>query len=203
VTSCDLTSFALFSSALATIPRNIVLHEIGHALTLKHPGDYDAGGAHAPPPFLPACEDSNKYSVMSYYPDPDNGFYNPHLGLFDIAALQYRFGANLSYHTGNNTYTGPSGAMQVIWDAGGNDTISGVGRLGPVTINLNDGTFSSLGGNDNLAIAYGVIIENAVGGNGNDTLIGNHFSNLLSGGPGNDLLVAGGRRRYPHWWSRQ
>ncbi len=38
-------------------------------------------------------------------------------------------------------------------------------------------------------IAHGVVIENAVGGAGNDTLLGNAAANLLSGGLGNDTLI--------------
>ena len=159
-----LDGFAVFNNQSATIAPNTILHELGHALTLKHTGNYDADGSGAPGPYLPAGQDNNKYTVMSYAADPDNGARNPHLGLYDIAALQARFGANLSYRTGNDTYSGPNGLMQAIWDAGGNDTISGAGRTTAVTINLNDGTFSSLGAKDNLAIAYGAIIENAVGG---------------------------------------
>lgn len=38
-------------------------------------------------------------------------------------------------------------------------------------------------------IASGVVIENAIGGSGNDRLIGNSASNILSGGSGNDTLI--------------
>ena len=44
---------------------------------------------------------------------------------------------------------------------------------------------------DNVGIAYGAIIENAVGGGGNDTLIGNAVSNRLSGNAGNDRFTGG------------
>ena len=66
--------------------------------------------------------------------------------------------------------------------------ISGAGRTTAVTINLNDGTFSSLGAKDNLAIAFGVIIENAVGGSAGDTITGNQWDNSLTGAGGNDVL---------------
>lgn len=45
-------------------------------------------------------------------------------------------------------------------------------------------------GKDNLAIAYGVTIENAIGGNGDDQLIGNEADNVLTAGRGNDLFIA-------------
>src|SRR5436190_1712066 len=53
---------------------------------------------------------------------------------------------------------------------------------------------------DNVGIAYGAIIENAVGGSGNDLLIGNNVDNILranggddglNGGAGNDTLDGG------------
>ena len=73
-------------------------------------------------------------------------------------------------------------------------------------IDLNAGRFSQLGealtywsedfssswtDRDTVAIAFGVAIENATGGGGNDTLIGNELANLLTGGPGNDTLDGG------------
>ena len=44
---------------------------------------------------------------------------------------------------------------------------------------------------DNIAIAYGVTIENAIGGGGNDRIMGNAASNKLNGGAGNDILTGG------------
>jgi serralysin len=44
---------------------------------------------------------------------------------------------------------------------------------------------------DNVGIAYGVIIENAIGGSGNDVIIGNEVSNRLFGGAGDDIISGG------------
>ena len=41
---------------------------------------------------------------------------------------------------------------------------------------------------DNIAIAYGVTIENARGGGGNDTIIANQVANRIDGGAGNDTV---------------
>ncbi len=41
---------------------------------------------------------------------------------------------------------------------------------------------------DNVSIAYGADIENAIGGSGSDTLTGNSLNNTLSGGAGGDTL---------------
>lgn len=41
---------------------------------------------------------------------------------------------------------------------------------------------------DNISIAYGVTIENAIGGKGDDKLIANNVANILNGGKGNDTV---------------
>jgi hypothetical protein len=52
---------------------------------------------------------------------------------------------------------------------------------------------SSIGGlSNNIAIALGTVVENAIGGSGNDTILGNDSANLLYGMNGNDVIVAGG-----------
>jgi serralysin len=42
---------------------------------------------------------------------------------------------------------------------------------------------------ENIGIAYGTIIENAIGGSGNDRIIGNSAVNRLTGGAGADSFV--------------
>jgi serralysin len=44
---------------------------------------------------------------------------------------------------------------------------------------------------DNVGIAYGAIIENAVGGSGHDSMIGNAADNRMSGNGGNDIIASG------------
>jgi hypothetical protein len=44
---------------------------------------------------------------------------------------------------------------------------------------------------DNIAIAYGADIENAVGGSGNDRIIGNELNNRIQGGDGFDVITLG------------
>ena len=51
------------------------------------------------------------------------------------------------------------------------------------------GTISNIGGQiGNMTLAVGTVIENAVGGSGNDTIIGNTGDNVLTGNAGNDVL---------------
>jgi serralysin len=192
VTSRTLDSFAVFNSSLdltTQANRQLLLHELGHALLLKHPGAYDVGGNIPPGPYLPVAEDNQRFTVMSYTA-ADNGLISNHLMLYDIAALQARFGANLSWHTGADVYTGSATENFCIWDAGGIDTINGSGFASAETIDLNDGAFSSVGATNNLSIAYNAVIENATGGTGNDTIIlsAANVNNLVIAGAGSDTV---------------
>jgi Ca2+-binding RTX toxin-like protein len=195
-----------------------IMHEIGHALGLKHPGNYNAGGGGAPEPYLSPEQDNWQYAVMSYNGSGGGTQYTGSSAfpqtpqLYDIAAVQYLYGANTSTRAGDTTYgfdnnTGDPAYsweynkpfVMTIWDGGGNDTINAANQLYlPVTIDLRAGSFSSIGpktsndlytpAKDNLALAYGVTIENAIGGIKDDTLVGNEFNNNLFGGFGNDYL---------------
>ena len=77
-----------------------------------------------------------------------------------------------------------------IWDGGLNNTLDLSGWNTPATINLNPGTFSSANGaTNNIGIAAGTVIETAIGGGGNDTIIASAASSKLNGGAGNDTLT--------------
>lgn len=168
--------------------RYLVAHELGHAMSLKHPGNYDVNPANAPPPpYLPSAEDNGTYSVMSY-----NGTRPSGLMLYDIAALQWRWGANLSYKSGDDVYGAPAGgAFTIIWDGGGTDRIDLSASAAAAKIDLRPGSFSSIGGTFNVAIAYGATIENATGSKGADLIQGNDAANELHGGNGNDKIAGG------------
>jgi serralysin len=199
-------------------------HEIGHGLGLKHPGDYNGtAGSVAAGPFLPAALDARNYSAMSYN-DPPNSWVFDSVNwqyvqvcvqtpmVYDIQAIQYLYGANTSYRTGNDTYTFDPGTpfFTTIWDAGGSDTIDVSNYSLGCTINLTPGSYSTIafsisssslvsppsGGNwfdgtNALGIAFGAVLENATGGSGSDTLIGNDVGNILTGSAGNDSLDGG------------
>jgi len=85
---------------------------------------------------------------------------------------------------------------KVIWDAGGDDTVDASDMKDPITIDLREGHFSTIinqkySNVNNIALAYNVTIENAIGGNGSDVIIGNNVDNHLSGGAGNDSITGG------------
>ncbi len=162
-----------------------LLHEIGHALGLKHPGQYSVDDA---APFLPKSEDSDKNTVMSY----TNTYTEKDIAVFDKAAIHYQYGVNPNAKVGNDTY---SFSSPYIWDGGGTDTISAVNQTQPVSIDLNPGSWIYMGAKNSSILAtgqafigYGTNIENAIGGNGNDSIKGNVLNNTLHGGSGNDVL---------------
>lgn len=188
-----------------------LIHEVGHALGLMHPGDYDAGEGY--PSFAADAryaQDTRQYTVMSYWSAWHSGGYHAFSSaatalLHDIAAIQAIYGANPSTRAGDTVYGFHSTAgrtafdftinrnpVVALYDAGGTDTLDLSGFWQPARIDLRAGAFSDGGGlTGNLAIAIGTWIENAVGGPGDDTLYGNEVSNRLDGGAGDDILRGG------------
>jgi Ca2+-binding RTX toxin-like protein len=174
----------------------IMLHEIGHALGLKHPGNYDAGGGGAPGPFLPVEEDNYRYTVMSYYYAPPTYPRTPML--YDVAAIQYLYGANTNTRSGNTTYRWGNTEyfLETIWDGGGIDTIDVSNQTLGSRIILTPGSFSSIGIYDYatfssyglVGIAYNTWIENAIGSSADDLIYGNSLNNRLEGRGGNDNI---------------
>lgn len=256
-----------------------LIHELGHAIGLSHPGAYNGSGATTYVDQAEYAQDSNQYTLMSYWGDEETsnqpfaggtvdwstGFYNyPHTPMVhDILAVQAAYGADTTTRTEDTVYGWNSTAgnsvydfsvnlfpILTIYDAGGNDTIDMSGANASVYINLNDGEFSSgasavpsedfinsrrqqmrdaglttLGdvapgtsafwqglttgaheaflafetgvsgllvtSHDNLAIAYGTVIENAVGSSERDYLLGNEANNVLTGNAGDDVIDGG------------
>ena len=91
-----------------------------------------------------------------------------------------------------------------IIDSGGNDTLDFSGYSQNQRIDLTvsqaeniQATTSDIGTEiGNLTLAVGTVIENAIGGDGDDIIIGNEYRNSLSGGAGNDELYAGDQIDY-------
>jgi serralysin len=199
----DPTSFGALDFSEHGFGRHLILHETGHALGLTHPNEVDSLDT------IPAAQQTDRFTVMTTTANGGvrvfeaAGVFSTGPMLFDILAIQHLYGANMSFRTGNTTYAFDDSDIvyETIWDAGGTDTISVAGSNFRAIINLNDGTFSSIvrspdgsnaAGVDNLAIAFGAKIENAIGGDGNDRIIGNEFKNTIDGAAGNDSLTGGG-----------
>lgn len=215
-----------------------LIHEVGHALGLKH--SFES-------PLLPAEYDDVRFTVMAYDQPRDTFFYKfeqaPSGGLSsvgvlvspstpmvaDIAAVQARYGADPTTGAGGDTYqytTSSAASFSAIYDAGGYDYIDTSSIMGrPSIIDLTPGAYSSIdiypveqqiedavarfgeqyrsfiteqyNDNDaftwayNVGIAQNTIIEGALGGSGDDRLIGNDADNFLSGNTGNDVLLGG------------
>lgn len=199
-----------------TISFETILHEIGHTLGLKHPF-YNSDKPDAA--ILPTSLDSIIDTLMSYtYRDLEGvegnefSFHPTTPMVLDIAAIQYIYGTNTGFHSGNDTYHySETGTYhEALWDAGGVDTILYSGAA-PTSVNLNPAQGSFIGqpvlvqsngvsvgkSVPNIWIAKEVIIENAITGTGNDILIGNGVGNFLDGSVGIDtVLISGNLAQY-------
>ncbi|WP_425054001.1 M10 family metallopeptidase C-terminal domain-containing protein [Psychromarinibacter sp. S121] len=205
-----------------------LVHELGHALGLEHGHEATDYGA------LPTEWDAMEFSVMtykSYVGDPlVGGYSNETWGyaqtymMLDIAALQYKYGANFSTNSGDTVYAWTPGSgdtlidgavalspganriFATIWDGGGTDTYDlsaystgvqvdlapgGASLFSAVQqANLGDGNYAA--GNIYNALQYQgdarSLIENVIGGTGNDTIDGNDAGNEILGRFGNDTI---------------
>jgi hypothetical protein len=174
-----------------------LVHEIGHALGLKHPGNYNAGGTGtADPPYLPASQDASEFTIETYNRG-DAPAKTPMV--FDVAALQYIYGADTTTGSGDTNYTFNASSNYAIWDVNGNDTLDASAWTTSITLDLNPGSISYSGyvGLDTtlvpcVGIAFDCSIENATGGSGSDKLIGSTGNNALIGGASNDRLDGAG-----------
>lgn len=199
----DYTSTQLGTHAYMTL-----LHEIGHALGLKHPGNYSDGDIE---PYLDAGWDTRDTTVMSYNA---SRFMPSWYQWLDLAAFEYLYtnagdepppptdpNAPLTLGGGNETYT-ISGGAAIVFGGLGSDTIYGGtegdtiygGRSQADTLDIGDLIYGMQGsdlifgngGNDSL-----------YGGLDNDTIYGGRGYDWIQGGLGDDYLAGGGGVAHP------
>ena len=229
-----MNSAFLFPEGWAPGTQNFLtlLHEVGHALGLKHPHDAGLSGVLTGWPDNPTVlpftgtdtltTESTQTMVMAYNDIAGRNTFNDlalqsdfaptTLMRWDIAALQYLYGANTATNAGDTVYTfdGDARYNQTIWDGGGNDTIVATGSRA-VEIDLRPAQWSKLGqpmsfstrNADNslnaaqpqfndpytVFIYDTVTIENATGSSGNDVLYANAVANRLEGRDGIDTAI--------------
>ncbi|MDP4595117.1 MAG: zinc-dependent metalloprotease [Beijerinckiaceae bacterium] len=191
-----------------------LLHEIGHALGLKHPFETNANGDLNS--ILPSSLDSSINTQMSYtqYQPSNvgvasgnsiqyNGLNPSTYSLYDIAALQYLYGSNTT-SVGNQTYAFlPDDPVYItISDSGPNNTIDLSALTGANTVDLQGGGRSDLAitqslpfsinnqynGTGALTIGYSAQVANVIGGSGADHVNGNSINNTIASGTGNDTI---------------
>lgn len=164
----------------------IMLHELGHAMGLKH--------THSGTLTLDPALDNQHQTVMTYN---NASPYIAQLGVLDLAALKHLYGAaidhsawSFDHDAASNTMTiaGSSKADVMFGVAGSNVLIGGargdwlIGRNAEDSLFGNQGNDTLIGGND---------ADKLVGNGGEDTLFGGNHNDSLNGGRGGDLLYGG------------
>jgi Ca2+-binding RTX toxin-like protein len=179
-----------------------LLHEVGHALGLKHPFDVEVDN----PATLPTAQDNNSNTLMTYthsIANPSPSDFAP----YDVAALKFLYGTDglggswgwgtlgrvITGTNANEAFTETGGALQLLAGAG-SDSLSidwSTSTTAKTWVNTGanaaaviDTSGSSIGGVETL---------NVIGSQGNDTFINwvNGTNDNIRGGNGNDVIATG------------
>lgn len=190
-----------------------LVHELGHALGLKHGHETDTFGA------TPAQYNSVEYTVMTYngfVGDTGSGYGYEQFGapqtfmMADIAALQHMYGADFTTKSGNTVYkwtptsgntvidgeiaiaAGGNRIFATIWDGGGRDTFDLTAYKTALKIDLRPGGYSTFSA-DQLSFLNGGPNDGHARGNIFNALLyhGNIKSLIedVKGGSGNDQIT--------------
>ena len=172
-----------------------LIHEIGHALGLKHPHELVGKSFGS---ILPTEEDHLKNTVMSYGKTSLQNF-KFEFGALDLAALHYIYGPNPHARPLDDNYIISSERANFIWDGAGIDAIDASLVEQGVTIHLSPGYHDFIGeepdalitSSGQITVNFGSILENLVGSNFDDSLFGNAEDNVITGNGGSDYIDAG------------
>ena len=180
-----------------------LIHETGHALGLKHPGEYNAGSTQDLSylaPFAPVGWDNGLYTIMSYVPSQYSlNTYSSSYSTIDIAALQSLYGIppNLKVTTftvspsAPLTTTAPIGALGSTIDLS-NQAVS-------CNLSLLAGTLSSIGvdsrgvaAHDNITLPWGSQYTKVITSPLGDVIYCNNLNDTITLSAGNNIVISSG-----------
>ena len=171
-----------------------VLHEIGHAIGLKHPFDHGMSGLAGNITYAQAglSHLNNGFlTLMSYGATSsslEHGSAASPLPL-DIWAAQRLYGVNTTTNAGDSRHTLLNDSrLRTIYDVSGNDTLDASSITKGITLDLYAGRKTTISDLTSVYVALGSTIENAIGTNWNDIIYGEEGTNILSGLHGNDTI---------------
>jgi Metallo-peptidase family M12 len=135
-----------------------LLHETGHALGLKHPGNYNAGGGGTAGPYLSRAADNRNNTIMSYHNGAnktrliyDNGSFSKStvnastFQGYDIEALQYLYGASSTVTARSYQWEAGLAFSNTLWNPNGGSEINLANQTGMNVVDLRAGKRSSIG----------------------------------------------------------
>ena len=188
----NFTTPRFLNEGITNYDYEVLVHEIGHALGLKHP--FEANGANTAS--LNTYEDNTRNTAMSY--NENSATFNGTLRPLDWMALTKFYGVKATFNASDDIYKFSNSGGTFILDGAGVDMISAEDTSQDVTVDLRPGAHSYLGTKsvyvtaaNQLTISHGSDIENVVTGSGNDTIIGTGSNNVISTGIGSDIIYAG------------
>lgn len=179
----------IISAGLTNFDYEILLHEIGHAIGLKHPFEPTSKVNS----ILNDIEDHTNFTLMSYNNHPST--YDGAFRILDWMTLTKLYGVNDTFNMANDIYSFSINSGVLIIDGGGKDTIDESYASQDIFLNLNVATHSHKGdrsdyitSKNQLTISHGSQIENVITGSGNDYVIGNSLENIIITNGGSDRI---------------